>query len=265
MKPLLMSLLLGATTLAMPVYPAASFPDDLADQVTEITEDYNTSYQDWLADYRAASTEERKELAEMRPDPVATGDEVLGLVQGSPASAAAFIAGRWVVERVYDTDMKGRALDLLREHHLTNPELGAVAQRVRGGDAAANKFLEAAMDVVESPELKGKICYSLATGLASSLNAPSMKESKGKKIMQTAEKHFARCAGEFADVVLYPARGDRPSITIGDRVGHDLFELRNLTRGRNAPDIVAEDIDGVSFKLSDYKGKVVMLDFWGDW
>ena len=27
----------------------------------------------------------------------------------------------------------------------------------------------------------------------------------------------------------------------------------------------AEDIDGVVFKLSDYRGKVVMLDFWGDW
>ena len=24
-------------------------------------------------------------------------------------------------------------------------------------------------------------------------------------------------------------------------------------------------LDGVAFKLSDYKGKVVFLDFWGDW
>ena len=26
-----------------------------------------------------------------------------------------------------------------------------------------------------------------------------------------------------------------------------------------------EDIDGVPFKLSEYRGKVVVLDFWGDW
>ncbi|MBT7257007.1 MAG: redoxin domain-containing protein [Planctomycetaceae bacterium] len=32
-----------------------------------------------------------------------------------------------------------------------------------------------------------------------------------------------------------------------------------------APEIAAEDIDGVKFKLSDYRGKVVVLDFWGDW
>ena len=26
-----------------------------------------------------------------------------------------------------------------------------------------------------------------------------------------------------------------------------------------------EDLNGVAFKLSDYRGKVVVLDFWGDW
>ena len=38
-----------------------------------------------------------------------------------------------------------------------------------------------------------------------------------------------------------------------------------LAVGKVAPDIVGEDLDGVAFKLSDYRGKVVMLDFWGDW
>ncbi|MDZ4774014.1 MAG: hypothetical protein SGI72_12865 [Planctomycetota bacterium] len=32
-----------------------------------------------------------------------------------------------------------------------------------------------------------------------------------------------------------------------------------------APDIVGEDIDGQPIRLSDYRGKVVMLDFWGHW
>lgn len=35
--------------------------------------------------------------------------------------------------------------------------------------------------------------------------------------------------------------------------------------GDMAPDIAGVDIDGVPFKLSDYRGKVVMLDFWGLW
>jgi hypothetical protein len=35
--------------------------------------------------------------------------------------------------------------------------------------------------------------------------------------------------------------------------------------GDVAPEIEGEDVDGRPFKLSDYKGKVVLLDFWGDW
>jgi cytochrome oxidase Cu insertion factor (SCO1/SenC/PrrC family) len=38
-----------------------------------------------------------------------------------------------------------------------------------------------------------------------------------------------------------------------------------LKVGKIAPEIVGEDIDGTAFKLSDYRGKVVLLDFWGHW
>lgn len=44
-----------------------------------------------------------------------------------------------------------------------------------------------------------------------------------------------------------------------------LFVVKNLSVGKVAPDIVGTDVDGVEFKLSDYRGKVVFLDFWGDW
>jgi cytochrome oxidase Cu insertion factor (SCO1/SenC/PrrC family) len=35
--------------------------------------------------------------------------------------------------------------------------------------------------------------------------------------------------------------------------------------GKLAPEIEGPDIDGVNFKLSDYRGQVVLLDFWGNW
>lgn len=35
--------------------------------------------------------------------------------------------------------------------------------------------------------------------------------------------------------------------------------------GQTAPEIAGEDVDGKEFKLSDYRGKVVVLDFWGFW
>ncbi len=42
-------------------------------------------------------------------------------------------------------------------------------------------------------------------------------------------------------------------------------QVVGLAVGNMAPDIEGEDIDGTKFKLSDYRGKVVVLDFWGHW
>ena len=48
-----------------------------------------------------------------------------------------------------------------------------------------------------------------------------------------------------------------PEVTVHDPA--------TLEIGCTAPDIEAGDLDGVVFKLSDYRGRVVVLDFWGDW
>jgi cytochrome oxidase Cu insertion factor (SCO1/SenC/PrrC family) len=38
-----------------------------------------------------------------------------------------------------------------------------------------------------------------------------------------------------------------------------------LAVGRVAPDIEGQDLDGTPLRLSDYRGQVVVLDFWGTW
>lgn len=50
-----------------------------------------------------------------------------------------------------------------------------------------------------------------------------------------------------------------------DKAENKLFEIQHLSIGCEAPDITGIDLDGNEFKLSDYRGKVVFLDFWGDW
>ncbi|MDG1874966.1 MAG: TlpA disulfide reductase family protein [Mariniblastus sp.] len=41
--------------------------------------------------------------------------------------------------------------------------------------------------------------------------------------------------------------------------------MEHLQVGHEAPDIIGKDLDGMEFRLSDYRGKVVLLDFWGHW
>jgi len=43
------------------------------------------------------------------------------------------------------------------------------------------------------------------------------------------------------------------------------FMKTRLKIGMKAPDIVGKDVDGNDIKLSDYLGRVVVIDFWGDW
>jgi hypothetical protein len=38
-----------------------------------------------------------------------------------------------------------------------------------------------------------------------------------------------------------------------------------LAKGQMAPDIDGPDVDGHRLRLSDYRGKVVVLDFWATW
>jgi cytochrome oxidase Cu insertion factor (SCO1/SenC/PrrC family) len=35
--------------------------------------------------------------------------------------------------------------------------------------------------------------------------------------------------------------------------------------GKTAPEITGKDLDGKPMKLSEFRGKVVVLDFWGHW
>ena len=42
-------------------------------------------------------------------------------------------------------------------------------------------------------------------------------------------------------------------------------DLEDLAIGKVAPEIEGTDVNGMPFKLSDYRGRVVLLDFWGDW
>ena len=94
--------------------------------------------------------------------------------------------------------------------------------------------------------------------MASYVLAKTLMRSKDPAAQKEAEQLLERVTTEFKDVQL----GRRP---LGQWAEGDLFELRYLTVGKVAPDIEGEDIDGVVFKLSDYRGKVVLLDFWGNW
>lgn len=55
----------------------------------------------------------------------------------------------------------------------------------------------------------------------------------------------------------YPPSRTEPFNPAGHRVGTSVGEL--------APEIRGVDLDGIPFKTSDYRGQVVVLNFFGNW
>ena len=79
------------------------------------------------------------------------------------------------------------------------------------------------------------------------------------RVAREIETLFEQAGEKYGDVMI-PYDG-----TVAQKVRAELFEFRHLLVGKQAPDIEGVDQDGQRFKLSDYRGKVVLLDFWGHW
>jgi len=84
-----------------------------------------------------------------------------------------------------------------------------------------------------------------------------------EKAFQKKDKAAAAKFSEEAEAVLEKTAKD--FVSLSNPAKEALFDLTKLAIGRTAMEIDGEDIDGKKFKLSDYRGKVVVIDFWGHW
>ena len=88
-------------------------------------------------------------------------------------------------------------------------------------------------------------------------------ERSDSQTTQVSE-YLERLIQDYGDLE-FTGSGLGSSDTFGEVAKYELFELKYLNVGDLAPNIIGQDLDGFDFKLSDYRGKVVMLDFWGQW
>jgi hypothetical protein len=108
-------------------------------------------------------------------------------------------------------------------------------------------------------DIRGVACLVLAQVLRRNADQLATSDAKAaEKMHQESEKLFDEAAAKYADV---KTAFDGP---VGRKAKNELFDLRHLSVGKAAPEVEGLDQDGNRFKLSDYKGKVVLLDFWSE-
>jgi hypothetical protein len=108
-------------------------------------------------------------------------------------------------------------------------------------------------------EVRGVACLVLAQVLRGRADHLATSDAKAAaKVHQESETLLEEAADKYADV---KTAFDG---TVGRKARSELFDLRHLSLGKAAPEVEGVDQDGKPFKLSDYKGKVVLLDFWSE-
>ena len=209
-------------------------------------------------------------------------EQFFELADEHPQDPVAVDSLLWIVKNLKTRPEAKRALEQLAQQHLASEQLGPACRQIaRTPTVAAEQLLRACLEKSPHRAVQAEACFHLAQLLEQQLEivaqlkkqpelAERIMEYYGKeygaylaaldtdKLNTQIEQTYERMKKSFAEVAMQDS-------TMGAFAERALFRIQHLSVGRVAPEIAGEDIDGRQFKLSDYRGKVVMLSFWGHW
>lgn len=103
-------------------------------------------------------------------------------------------------------------------------------------------------------------------------------DDNSHEVLKFVDKNKHSLAGFYAATSLDPIKYEQELVAYADTIKGDFKDnpaVRSFIRqmdavkpvsvGHKAPEFTMTSIDGKQVKLSDYKGKYVMLDFWASW
>jgi hypothetical protein len=276
----------GGVLLLLMALPALRAEDKPKDRPTTPQEKYQALLKAYEDESNGKRFGEQLQLAAEKYAP-----QFLDLAEKNPKDPAAVDALIWVVKTLREPQKDGprtKALDLLTRDHAQSDKLGPLCQKLAlAVDTPSGDLLRASLDKSPSRDLQGEACFSLAQYLRNRSQylaqlkenpdgAERLEQQLGKEYLaelkkldttqvdKEVEELFERAATKYADVKLSGGG------TLGPRAKKELALVRIKTApapevGKTTPEIEGEDLEGKKFKLSDYRGKVVLLDFWGNW
>jgi peroxiredoxin len=219
------------------------------------------------------------------------------LAEDHPDDPAGVDALLWVVsldQSVGENDLAlfpyySRALDIFARHHLDEKRLPSLCLQNVSHDLSvpAEGFLRTVLARAPTRDARGNACVGLAMYLATKRRValdpwfeapdpnafttynisrfdpsfvPYIRSADPASLFDEASRLFERAIAEFPDL-----KSQGSGRSLAEIARSELHELRDLSVGSVAPDITGTDADGKSFKINDYRGKVVVLTFSGNW
>ncbi len=257
-----------------------------AQSAKDVIAEHDRAYQVWMTSYRSASKEARQKIISERPMPEKIFPRMFAIIDADPKSGDALTAASWLITRGrVQGNQLNHSLAVMVKHHAQSADLaGTCTAMGRTPTKASMEFLTTIEKQSPHSAVQAQACLSLAevhkrqAAIAQQIKTADeakiaslitkygrqtvdiLKAASPAALEKRAEQHFQK----VMETAAY-AKVTYGNSTLGARAKSNLFELRNLSIGKTAPEIDGEDIDGNPMKLTDYRGKVVVLDFWGDW
>ena len=228
-----------AIVFAILVAPALG--DDAQTAFDALKKEYDAAVQEFFRPAREAHAKGEKVQLDYSKHPNASYAAKFGsFAKEHPKTEAAAQALVLALQMTQDEAARKEAAQALLRDHLDSAALKGVIRALKPDDLR--------MLVEKSPhaEVRGHALLRLAE-----LNAEAGEEKDAIAL-------FREVKAKYGDVAWWQG-------TLGQRADGAIFEIENLGIGKVAPEIEGVDLDGKPMKLSDFKGRVVVLDFWGDW
>ncbi len=273
---LLCAALLAPAAFADDKKPTDAAPGKAAEEFQALQKEQQAAmqkYQALVKKLRAAKDDDaRTELEKQRQDMVGElrkadfGGRFLAIAEKNPTSDVAVEAiaqamqnSRGPGDKTFD-----QAIQLLQKSYVKSAGLKPVLKMVAySGDDSGEQFVR---DVIEkNPDrvTRARAAQAMLDVTEDTIEfAKQLKEEK-----ELREQVELKRGKEFV----------QKAIDKGDKAHADRRELEkliaskyrdiipDLSVGQKAPEVVSKDINGKTVKLSDLKGKVVVLDFWATW
>ncbi len=180
-----------------------------------------------------------------RPDHSAQMEQLMKLADAHPSSEKTLNALIWG-QRVFKPEQRVAAKKILMDRHIHNDKFESVVNGLARSRNEPTATFEKIKATSNNPRVQHAASYVIAQRFI---------EEK-----DTREDGIAMLKQLLAVPDI-----DKINPRLVKSAKEKLFVAENLSVGLVAPDIVGTDHAGVEFKLSDYRGKVVVLDFWGHW
>jgi hypothetical protein len=243
---------LGAPGFAAPQdpVPAAAPQPDFQAEYQALMKEFEAAQQTFFAKFETLTTDEERMALfgdETQNPNLTFAPRFRAFAWRAGTNPAAGEAWNFLLSVSSDQEEAKRIAELLMKDFLNAPAAEKFAQWLRYGfwqlgREEGIKHLRA-LDASKHVPARAAACFSLAAILMGG-EAEEQKEARAL---------FGRLQKEFA------------ATTYAKQADGYLYELDHLQVGMVAPEIEGTDSEGKAFKLSDYRGKVVVLDYWGFW